>query len=309
MKRWPSTISTRWRRGNRCTLFRGDCSELLGKLPPNSVDLVLTSPPYCIGKAYENKTQASDFETDHEAIIPEIIRAVRVGGSVCWQVGYHVTNGVVTPLDFIVYEIMSRFPEMRLRNRIMWTFGHGLHAAERFSGRHETLLWFTKGERYEFNLDDVRVAQKYPGKKHYKGEKKGAYSGNPLGKNPSDVWQGCDVWDIPNVKAKHVEKTDHPCQFPVGFALRAIKALTKPDDLVLDPFVGSGTTAVAAILARRRFVGAEILAKFHKIAIVRAEAAARGHIRFRPAELPVYVPPKNTTLTVRPRTWNESKKS
>jgi adenine-specific DNA-methyltransferase len=299
----------RWRRGNRCTLFRGDCIELLNKLPPNSVDLVLTSPPYCIGKAYENKTEAAEFIADHEAVLPHIVRVLRPGGSMCWQVGYHVTDGIVTPLDFIVYDLMSRFRSMRLRNRIVWTFGHGLHAEDRFSGRHETLLWFTKGKRYRFNLDAVRVAQKYPGKKHYKGNKKGSYSGNPLGKNPSDVWNGCDVWDIPNVKANHVEKTDHPCQFPIGFALRAIRALTRPNQLVLDPYVGSGSTAVAAILAERRFVGAEILPKFHKLAVTRARAAADNSIRFRPENLPVYVAPPDSPLTIRPSIWNENNQS
>lgn len=256
-----------------------------------------------MGKNYENKTDAADFTADHEAILPEIIRVVRPGGSICWQVGYHVSDGVVTPLDFIIFEIMSRYPHIHLRNRIVWTFGHGLHAEKRFSGRHELLLWFTKGRRYRFNLDAVRVAQKYPGKKHYKGANKGKYSGNPLGKNPSDIWQGDDVWDIPNVKANHVEKTNHPCQFPIGLARRTIKALTRPDDLILDPFLGSGTTAVAALLTGRRFVGAEISTKFHKLAVQRAVAAADGTIRFRSENNPVYVPPANTPLTTKPPNW------
>jgi adenine-specific DNA-methyltransferase len=308
-KRLPSTISQRWRNGNHYTLVQGDCLDLLRKLPANSVDLVLTSPPYCIGKSYEDKTEAAEFEADHEAILPEVIRVVRTGGSICWQVGYHVTNGVVTPLDFVVYRIMSAFPKLLLRNRIVWTFGHGLHTKDRFSGRHETLLWFTKGKRYRFNLDAVRVNQKYPGKKHYKGEKKGAYSGNPLGKNPSDVWNGWDVWDIPNVKANHIEKTEHPCQFPIAFALRVIKALTKPNDLVLDPYVGSGSTAAAAIIAGRRFVGSEIVPKFYALAMTRAKAAAKRNIRYRPEGLPVYTPSPNSPLTRRPLAWNETKKN
>ncbi len=76
-----------------------------------------------------------------------------------------------------------RTPTLLLRNRVVWTFGHGLHSPTRFSGRHETILWFTKGDNYTFNLDAVRVPQKYPGKRHYKGLKKGKFSGNPLGKN------------------------------------------------------------------------------------------------------------------------------
>ena len=125
-----------------------------------------------------------------------------------------------------------------MRNRIIWTFGHGLNSVRRFSGRHETILWSTKGDSLEFNLDEVRVPQKYAGKRAYKGPHKGELSGNPLGKNPSDVWE------IPNVKAKHIEKTEHPCQFPVAIPQRLIKALTHENALILDPFMGSGTTCL-----------------------------------------------------------------
>ena len=156
---------------------------------------------------------------------------------------------------------------MKLRNRIIWTFGHGLNPSQRFSGRHETILWFTKGETYSFNLDSVRVPQKYPGKKSYRGNKKGEYSGNPLGKNPTDVW------DIPNVKANHVEKTEHPCQFPVAIPSRFIKALTLEDGVILDPYMGSGTTGVAAVLEGRKFIGAEIQENYYKIATDRIQQA------------------------------------
>src|ERR1041384_3300304 len=91
-------------------------------------------------------------------------------------------------------------------------------------------LRYSKGRRYRFDLNAVRVPQKYPGKKHYKGPKKGKLSGNPKGKNPSDVWE------IPNVKSRHVEKTKHPCQFPVALVQRLVRALTLPGSLVVDPF-------------------------------------------------------------------------
>lgn len=296
-----------WRRDRNFTISPGDCAELLRSMPDESVDLVLTSPPYCIGKAYEDKTKAEDFLKDHEAILPEIVRVTKIGGSICWQVGYHVNNGVVTPLDFLVYRILTeKCKDVHLRNRIVWTFGHGLHSADRFSGRHETLLWFTKGNSYKFNLDDVRIPQKYPGKRHYKGDQKGQPSGNPKGKNPADVW------DIPNVKANHVEKTAHPCQFPIALAQRVIKALTNPDDLVLDPYAGSGTTGAASALLNRKFVGAEIEPKYYKIARNRLKSAIEDKLKFRPENLPVYVPPPNTPLTSIPAEWklsqNENKR-
>lgn len=250
-----------------------------------------------MGKSYENKTDAGQFLDDLKKILPEVIRVVRTGGSICWQVGYHVTDGVITPLDFLIYQLMAEHPKVQLRNRIIWTFGHGLHTADRFSGRHETVLWFTKGKRYRFNLDAVRVLQKYPGKRHYKGNKKGELSGNPRGKNPSDVW------DIPNVKANHVEKTVHPCQFPIALAQRIIAATTKKGDLVLDPFAGVGTTGAAAALLDRRFLGAELSRKYHKIAVRRVTQALKDEIPFRPSGKPVYQPQQGTPLTIIPLNW------
>jgi len=119
------------------------------------------------------------------------------------------------PLD-IQFDPIFRKHGLSLRNRIIWHFGHGLHNKRRFSGRYEVILWYTKSDNYVFNLDDVRIPSKYPGKRHFKGPKTGQLSGNPKGKNPEDVW------DIPNVKSNHVEKTEHPCQFPVGLVERLI---------------------------------------------------------------------------------------
>ena len=110
----------------------------------------------------------------------------------------------------------------------------GLHCKKRLSGRYETILWFTKSDDYTFNLDPIRVPQKYPNKKYFKGKNKGKLSCNPLGKNPSDVWE------IPNVKHNHVEKTEHPCQFPVELVDRLVLSLTNEGDVVFDPFLDLG---------------------------------------------------------------------
>jgi len=189
---------------------------------------------------------------------------------------------------------MQSFPDLALRNRIVWTYGHGLHCSDRLSGRHEMILWYTKSDNYVFNLDEIRVPQKYPGKRHYKGPLKGEISGNPLGKNPSDVW------DIPNVKANHVEKTIHPCQFPVALALQLVRAFTNSGHLVLDPFMGSGTTGVAALLEGRRFVGAEILKKYYKVAEKRCVEAIEGKVKYRSPEVAIYVPDPNTAVAKMP---------
>lgn len=262
----------------------GEALDLLKKLPDKSVSLTLTSPPYCIGKEYETSTSVNDFKAIHSEILPEIVRVTKDGGSICWQVGYHVRNRVVQPLDYYVYELFQKFPEIKLRNRIIWSFGHGLHDSARFAGRHEVIMWFTKGSKYFFDLDPVRIPQRYPGKKYYKGPKKGEYSGNPLGKNPSDIW------DIPNVNANHCEKTAHPCQFPVGLAERVVKALCPENELVLDPYAGVCTTGVAAALNGRKFVGVELVEDYRSIGIERIKQAIRGELKYRPADTPVLEP-------------------
>lgn len=131
--------------------------------------------------------------------------------------------------------------KLQMRNRIIWHFGHGLHSKKRFSGRYEVVLWYTKSNEYTFNLDDVRVPSKYPGKRHFKGPKAGQLSGHPLGKNPDDVW------NIPNVKSNHVEKTSHPCQFPVGLIERLTLALTNKSELIFDPFAGVASAGVVLV--------------------------------------------------------------
>ena len=299
-------INTKYKPDNAITLYEGDCSKLLKKLPDGSVDLIVTSPPYCIGKAYESpKDDIETFKSQHLKIFSDIYRILKKGGSICWQVGYHVGNSSVIPLDYYIYSIFTERSSsldepLILRNRIIWTFGHGLNSTQRFSGRHETILWFTKGNTYDFNLDCIRVPQKYPGKKAYKGANKGNYSGNPFGKNPSDVW------DIPNVKAQHVEKTDHPCQFPVAIPQRLVKALTPINGFVLDPFMGSGTSGVAAIIEGRRFVGAEIKKEYYKIAKERVREAVSGEVQFR-EDCPVAEPNLKTTVARMPEEFIKAK--
>ncbi len=274
-------------------LFHGDCLAFLKQLPAGFVDLVVTSPPYNLGKPYEQRLNLERYLAQQEVVIKECIRVLKPAGSICWQVGNYVENGSIVPLDIVLYPIFARHG-LRLRNRIVWHFGHGLHASKRFSGRYEVILWFTKGDEYTFNLDAVRIPQKYPGKKHYKGAKRGELSCHPLGKNPSDVWE------IPNVKANHVEKTIHPCQFPVELVERLVLALTDEDAWVLDPFMGVGSAGIAALMHRRRFLGSEIVEEYVRVAEERIRLAERGQLRVRPMERAVY-DPSNPASCVPPR--------
>ncbi len=219
-------------------------------------------------------------------MIAECVRVLSPQGSLCWQVGNHVDKakaGSIIPLDIVLYPIFAEHG-LTLRNRIVWHFEHGLHCSKRLSGRYETISWYTKSENYFFDVDAIRVPQKYPGKKHFKGPKAGQYSCNPLGKNPGDVWI------IPNVKSNHVEKTGHPCQFPVELVERLILSLTRPDDWVLDPYAGVGTSMAAAVRNQRRGAGAEWVAEYAGLATERIEAAAAGHLRVRNRHTPVFDP-------------------
>ncbi len=278
-------------------LYEGGCLDLLSQIPDGFVKLVVTSPPYNLGKPYEDRLDLDDYLAQQNQVIRECVRVLDDKGSICWQVGNYVNNGEIIPLDLVLYPIFSSL-QLHLRNRIVWHFGHGLHASKRFSGRYEVALWFTKSNDYTFNLDAVRVPQKYPNKKYFKGPKKGELSGNPLGKNPSDVW------DIPNVKANHVEKTLHPCQFPVELIERLVLSMTNENDWVLDPFMGVGSTAIAALIHSRKAVGAEIIPEYVAIAKERIHQAERGLLRIRPMTRPVYdpdspdisVPPQVVTL-------------
>ena len=265
-------------------LFTGDCLTLLAEIPPQSVQLVVTSPPYNIGKRYERRTTLARYLRDQAAVIGRCVELLRDGGSICWQVGNHVAGPQeVLPLDIALFPIFAAHG-LKLRNRIVWHFEHGLHCSKRFSGRYETILWFTRGNAYTFNLDPIRVPQKYPGKKHFKGPNAGKLSCHPLGKNPGDVWI------IPNVKHNHIEKTMHPCQFPVELVERLVLALTNEGDLVLDPYMGVGSTAVAAVLHDRRAAGADVVPDYIDIARTRVTLAADGLLRTRPMDRPLYDP-------------------
>ncbi len=253
------------------------------KLKNESMHLIVTSPPYNIGKEYERRTSNEIYIEQQASAIAEAVRLLHPNGSICWQVGNSIDDGEVFPLDILLYPIFKNHG-LKLRNRIVWTFGHGLHCQKRLSGRHESILWFTKSDDYTFNLDPIRIPSKYPEKKHFKGPNKGKISSNPLGKNPSDVW------DIPNVKSNHVEKTDHPCQFPVGLVERLVLALTNKGDSVLDPYLGVGSSAIAALKNGRHAYGCDIGASYIEIANERIQALRDGELRLRPMNKPVYDP-------------------
>lgn len=279
-------IAEHYKKDNIATIFIGDRLEFLKEIPDKEVQLIFTSPPYNIGKSYEKNLSIDDYLKLQEETLTESYRVLSDTGSLCWQVGNHITKDKeVIPLDLLLYPICKKLG-LILKNRIVWHFEHGLHCTHRFSGRYETILWFVKSDNYTFNVDPVRIPQKYPGKKHFKGKNIGKLSCNPLGKNPGDVWI------IPNVKNNHVEKTIHPCQFPIELVERFVLSTTNKDDLVIDPYCGSGSTLCAAIKNNRRTAGSDIVSLYTEITKKRIIEAHEGTLASRSINTKIYNPNK-----------------
>ncbi len=285
------------------------------KLPDDCVQLVVTSPPYGITTAYAKKSRLDDYIEWLRPIIAEIVRILSPTGAVAFQVGTYVDNQEVYPLDMVLYPLFREF-KLHLRNRIVWHFGSGLHARHRLSGRHETVMWWTVSDEYTFNLDAVRVPQKEPGKLGYRGAKKGKLSGNPLGKNPSDVWldlawQEFDaalIDQCPNVKGSHVEKTTHPCQMPIELCERCVLAWSNPQDTILDPFAGVGSTLCAAVRHGRNAIGLELNKSYAQCARERIQQCIEGHLRIRPLGKRIAGPTGNTASQQLPGEWAKRRK-
>jgi adenine-specific DNA-methyltransferase len=290
---------------------QGDAFELIKLIPTDSIDLIVTSPPYNIGKAYETREEMEVYLGRYESFASECFRVLKPNGNLVWQVGNFSEQGEVIPLDIAFYPVFKT-AGFKLRNRIIWHFRHGMHARFRLSGRYETLLWFAKDSNSIFNLDPIRIPNLYPGKRVSRGPRRGQLSGNPKGKNPGDFWPDIALeewelgfWDIPNVKAHHPEKTSvHPCQFPVELIDRCVLALSNEGDTVLDPFMGVGSAAVSAIRNNRNFIGFEFSEEYILEAQKRIEALRRGTLKVREPGTPIKKPTGRIAET--PSEWRNN---
>ncbi|WP_449474075.1 DNA-methyltransferase [Sphingobium chungangianum] len=300
----------------KAQFLSGDVLKRLQDIEPASCSLAISSPPYNIGKPYERTDERTydEYLIWQRQVIEAMLPSLTENASVCWQVGTYIAEGEVYPLDVPFIEIF-RSLGLRLRNRIIWRYNFGYNADKRFSGRYETVLWFSRTNTYTFNLDPVRIPQLYPGKRHSasKGEKAGKPSGNPLGKNPSDYWefsavedfQNNPVWDVPNVKANHPEHTEHPCQFPVELAERCVLALSTSGETVLDPFIGTGATAIAAVKHGRHAIGIDRHQPYLAIAAKRIAQYANGDLPLRPLGKPVRRPRSTERVAQVPLEWRD----
>jgi len=240
-------------------IYCQDCIKGMQKLPDSLVNLTVTSPPYNIGKEYESLIETSDYINWCVNWMKEVYRITTENGAFWLNVGYFKVEdkGLAVPISYLLWDKTDFY----LLQEVIWNYAAGVACKNRFSPRNEKLLWYIKNQKqYTFNLDDVRDPDvKYPNQK-----KNGKLKCNPLGKNPTDVWQIAKVTSGTNRSSK--ERTPHPAQFPTEMIERIIKSSSNQGDLVIDPFMGSGSTAIAAIENGRNVIGFEVEEKYIRIA-------------------------------------------
>ena len=228
----------------------GDCRELLKKIPSNSIKMVVTSPPYNIGKGYgkyKDKIELEKWEELIRDVTKEIVRILTPDGSFFLNLSPVPVGDKkeILPLPFLGYQIFKE-NGLFLRNMITWTFNNMQNCTNRLSGRYENILWGVKDlNNYIFNLDEIRIPYITKNDKRLEGG---------LGRNPTDVW----YFDRINNMTKKKLNLKHPCVYPLDMIERIVKMATNEGDTILDPFLGSGTTLVAAKKLNRNGIGFEL---------------------------------------------------
>jgi len=246
-------------------IYNLDCLSALEKLNANIFDSAITSPPYNIGKAYEKIMDVDLYISWLTSIFSQVYRVSKSEASFLLNLGYlNVPDqGRAVPISYLIWNKLDYF----LNQEIIWNYGAGVSAKNYLSPRNEKILWYVKNpSNYTFNLDAIRDPDvKYPNQK-----KKGKLRCNTIGKNPSDVWQIAKVTSGANRSSS--ERTSHPAQFPEDLISRLILGFTNPGDLILEPFLGSGTVGAVAMKHNRYFVGFEINKDYCEIGRRRLEA-------------------------------------
>jgi len=245
-------------------IFQGDCLDLMRRIQEPLIDLTVTSPPYNIGKEYETVRDVTDYVEWCSSWIHEIHRITTQYGAFWLNLGYLELpeRAKAIPIPYLLWD---RTP-FSFVQEVVWNYGAGVACKKMFSPRNEKFLWYVKDpDVYVFNLDEVRDPDvKYPNQK-----KNGKLKCNPLGKNPTDVWSFPKVTSGMNRSSK--ERTPHPAQFPVAVIERIIKACSSPNDILFDPFMGSGSVAEAAIRTGRKAIGIELREDYIQIAVQRVD--------------------------------------
>lgn len=245
-------------------LYNVESIRTLGQIASPLWDLTVTSPPYNIGKAYESKRTLDEYVEWSGEWMKQVERTTVSDGTFWLNVGYTPIHpeAKALPLSYLLWDKVGMF----FVQEVVWNYGAGVAGRKFYSPRNEKFLWYVKdNDRYTFNLDAVRDPNvKYPNQ-----FKNGVRKVNTLGKNPSDVWQ------FPKVTSgrsrSSVERTSHPAQFPESVIDRIVLASSNIGDVVFDPFMGSGTTAVVAARHGRKTVGFELDEDYCGLAVARYE--------------------------------------
>lgn len=252
-------------RDERVILYNMDALIGMKKLSDEKmVDLTVTSPPYNIGKEYEKILSVENYIKWSEDWMKLVYENTTENGAFWLNIGYMPikSKGKAIPISYLIWDKNDFF----MVQELVWNYGAGVASKKSLSPRNEKVLWYVKNEKeYTFNLDDIRDPNvKYPNQK-----KNGKIRVNPLGKNPSDVWQIPKVTSGKNRSSQ--ERVPHPAQTPSELFKRIILASSNIDELILDPFMGSGTTAVVAKSLNRYCLGFELNSDYLDLAIERIQ--------------------------------------
>ena len=220
----------------RIGIYHGDCNEILRNIDTESVDLIVTDPPYNLSKDYGNNgdnLNHIDYLTFSRNWLSEAKRVLKPSGSIYLFMGVRYIS--------YIYIILEQELGLHFNSWITWAYTQGIGKTKGFSPRHDDILFFTKNCDFKFNLDSVRVPQKY-----YRSVN------NMRGANPGNVWE------FSHVHYCQMNRQNHPTQKPEALFERMILASSDVNDTVLDPFCGSGTSLRVCQQLNRRGIGIEI---------------------------------------------------
>lgn len=243
-------------------IFNADTTNLMALLPPDSINLIVTSPPYNIGKEYETVMDIQKYVEWTKAWTKGIPRVLTRSGAFWLNLGYvkFDDKAKALPLPYLLWDKI----DLHLIQEVVWNYGAGVAGKRFLSPRNEKWLWYVMdSENYTFNLDAIRDPDvKYPTQK-----KNGKLRCNTIGKNPSDVWQIAKVTS--GTDRSSPERTPHPAQFPTDLIDRIILGFSNEEETVLDPFLGSGSTAISCLKHNRKVIGFEIREDYCSVAAKR----------------------------------------
>ncbi len=238
-------------RGEGYLVYCLDCVDGIARMPSECIDLTVTSPPYNIGKEYELVRPLEEYLAWSSQWMQLVHGVTRPHGAFWVNLGYVAVSGRghAVPLPYLLWDRVPFY----IMQEVVWNYGAGVAARKRLSPRNEKLLWCVKDEDdYTFNLDEIRD----PDVKYRHQTKNGKLRCNSIGKNPSDVWQIAKVTS--GTDRSSSERAPHPAQFPLDLLDRVVRGFSNPGELVMDPFMGSGSVAECCLRNKRAVLGFEI---------------------------------------------------